>query len=885
MKEIKINVDNYNENSIKTIEGNNLSEVYKIYICKNKRRIDLTNKIAVMAYVDEYGSKRSNILNLNITNAAEGEIELPITNVISRENGVYACEIAIYGENNFLEQTAPFSLIVENNIFSKISNTAINSSDFHILSEAIKTTNAYGEKLKQGTEKIELQYASKLDLKANESDLVIERKRIDNIVSIPEGTPNAAELIDSRIGADGVTYDNLGNAIRTQFKDSNINTGQIRKLLLKGTIDLQITNKDNAYLTQDGSFNSDERLHCKVTNKIYCEEDWKFSYDGRADALAVSYLMYRGNTIVSFGQHNSKTEITIPKGIDGIVFASYNYKDRDIVLNVSLISPNIIIEDNLIPNLESKVGVSELNNEVRDVLSYINTPITKDTMTKLENKYASVGGDVVTANGYCCYEIPVKEGEIYSYMGTIIYNLAPYHLCDSDKTVVVGGDKQQHSEITTFEYPYLIIPKGINRLRVCSGSGKGDAPMTLIKKTPSPSLKSEDVEEAINSHIYEGLGELENITPRYSTQNGVYLRGDGTLATDSSGQVTDFINIDDLHTIYINAHAKYLTRILAIYDSEKSFLAIKGVPEEYNTSLIWNKEPIKIKTILKEHPNAKYIRIGTYQYESHPIRIYQKRSTLVETIKYLEAKIDEVGKQSNILYGKKYVACGDSFTEGDFRGFEDEHGLTGTNSPVIYDEEMRCYKTYPWWIAKRNNMTLVNEAICGSTMALSKEYLEGTKDDINYRNPFSLSRYKKVPLDTDYLTLWFGLNETSTPLGTLQDTDNRTILGAWNIVLEYFITNMPYCKIGIVISDGGLRDEFANGIISVAEYWGIPYLDLRNDPKVPLMLGGRGGRINLNPKAKQLRNKAFYVTSSNGHPNLEAHKYQSTFIENWLRSL
>ncbi|MGU8992757.1 BppU family phage baseplate upper protein [Clostridium perfringens] len=172
MKEIKINVDNYNENSIKTIEGDNLSEVYKIYICKNKRRIDLTNKIAIMAYVNEYGNKKSDILALNITNASQGEIELPITNVISSENGVYACQIAIYGENNSLEQTAPFSLIVENNIFSKISNTAINSTDFHILSEAIKTTNSYAEKLKQGTENIELQYADKLNNKMNRDDIL-----------------------------------------------------------------------------------------------------------------------------------------------------------------------------------------------------------------------------------------------------------------------------------------------------------------------------------------------------------------------------------------------------------------------------------------------------------------------------------------------------------------------------------------------------------------------------------------------------------------------------------------------------------------------------------------------------------------------------------------
>lgn len=229
MKEIIVNVDNYNENSIKTIEGDNLSEVYKIYICKNKRRVNLTNKIAVMAYVDEYSSKRSNILNLNITNAAEGEIELPITNVISNENGVYACQIAIYGENNSLEQTAPFSLKVENNIFSKISNAAINSSDFHILSEAIKTTNAYGEKLKEGTENIELQYASKLNnvstqlnSKANEFDLDVERKRIDLLTEVKNGeTEGNTELLDIRVGEDNINYDTAGSAVRTQFKRVN----------------------------------------------------------------------------------------------------------------------------------------------------------------------------------------------------------------------------------------------------------------------------------------------------------------------------------------------------------------------------------------------------------------------------------------------------------------------------------------------------------------------------------------------------------------------------------------------------------------------------------------------------------------------------------------
>ncbi|MGM8240178.1 SGNH/GDSL hydrolase family protein (plasmid) [Clostridium perfringens] len=250
MKEIKINVDNYNENSIKTIEGDNLSEVYKIYICKNKRRIDLTNKIAIMAYVNEYGNKKSNILALNITNASQGEIELPITNVISSENGVYACQIAIYGENNSLEQTAPFSLIVENNIFSKISNTAINSSDFHILSEAIKTTSEYAEKLKQGTENIELQYANKLHEINSQLDNTYDKQDVDkkifhmpnmgqdikeamtggSVAVVGENAVSGINIIDGQVfgyKTDFVEIDDYSNLLdrRTIKKDYLINGG------------------------------------------------------------------------------------------------------------------------------------------------------------------------------------------------------------------------------------------------------------------------------------------------------------------------------------------------------------------------------------------------------------------------------------------------------------------------------------------------------------------------------------------------------------------------------------------------------------------------------------------------------------------------------------
>lgn len=57
-----------------------------------------------------------------------------------------------------------------------------------------------------------------LDNKAKQSDLIVERKRIDNLTTLPEGsTMGDAELMDGRIGLGGKIFNNIGDAIRSQF--------------------------------------------------------------------------------------------------------------------------------------------------------------------------------------------------------------------------------------------------------------------------------------------------------------------------------------------------------------------------------------------------------------------------------------------------------------------------------------------------------------------------------------------------------------------------------------------------------------------------------------------------------------------------------------------
>lgn len=87
--------------------------------------------------------------------------------------------------------------------------------------------NYFDEQLDTKTQQLEFSKASK-------TEVDIERKRIDNLAKLGEGsTTGDAELIDGRVGADGITYINIGEAIRTQLSDNNNNISKVNNNILK----------------------------------------------------------------------------------------------------------------------------------------------------------------------------------------------------------------------------------------------------------------------------------------------------------------------------------------------------------------------------------------------------------------------------------------------------------------------------------------------------------------------------------------------------------------------------------------------------------------------------------------------------------------------------
>ena len=379
----------------------------------------------------------------------------------------------------------------------------------------------------------------------------------------------------------------------------------------------------------------------------------------------------------------------------------------------------------------------------------------------------------------------------------------------------------------------------------------------------------------------------ENIVPKLSKIFGKtyqFLMADGSVIDSNLQLLTDYIKIPFVDANKTNIKEGILLNIAGNF-GDNSW----GGIHFYDENFVWlgrvmtnyGYRGFKLtKDILPE--GAWYFRVSPLLSDGYIF------STMPLT--GVNPPISENVDDEPILYGKTWVCAGDSFSHGDYTD-----SATPSTSYLFQEGKYKdMNKVYSRFIALRNNMNLVLTAQNGATVGMLRTDSQFSNPDYNpstdppsNTNNFYWGQLKGITGQPDYITLWFGINDTANcDLGTINDETVKTFYGALNWSLLYLITNFPKTKIGLVVSNGGIGDTYRQAVIDVAQKWAIPYLDMKGDSSVPTIFGDRLNQsIPVDPRVVSLRRGTFYVSSTNGHPNEFAHEYESTFIESWLKTL
>lgn len=196
------------------------------------------------------------------------------------------------------------------------------------------------------------------------------------------------------------------------------------------------------YLREDGSYHDYENFHCKTTPKIKCKQGDTFYYKGFGINYAKSYIMYNEGKIVSAASLDGKdflTLVTIPEGVDEIVFSSFASLEDDVILVVVNKAKNDIIAEvsdkksDLIGKKINWLGDSYVaNHQQSENLTWHFLIAQKNGMTY--RNYGINGNGIVSGNN--------SMSERYVNMDL-----------DADYVMVVGGtnDFNYQTPIETFK--------------------------------------------------------------------------------------------------------------------------------------------------------------------------------------------------------------------------------------------------------------------------------------------------------------------------------------------------------------------------------------------------------------------------------------------------
>lgn len=567
--------------------------------------------------------------------------------------------------------------------------------------------------------------------------------------------------------------------------------------------------------------------------------------------------------------------------------------------------PGKFYAPNVLTGLEETDEITELKSGLSEIIDVELGTNLNNPETQTSGYMIKWSGDTQEAAAYDVSDfIPVEVGKsysvgVYSLTNALYKTRTMYVFYDANKALV--------GTVTNVDNTSGLLataPEGASYIRI-SGRTHHDPVICNLMLAESDSILSTFIQYSESMTLSDNVKvrELDELKPligtvEYKTGKNLYdssksvsgfLRSSGSIApVEGQNYSTSALISVKPNTVY------YVAGFNSSFLSSKTRLTVACYNESGNIVDETYISENAVASISINSQSYPYIRVCANAELANRYLTVTEGTVATEFVEYVGGdyttlKVDTQSLSFDpILTGKKWAVCGDSFTNSGGTGTLIEDGLY-KDRPF----------TYPWIIGNRQSMEIIKFFEGGRTLAYPSS---GTFHN-SLTDPTADCYYQNIPEDVDYITIYLGINdehhatgggdgEDSTgniPLGTITDNDTSTYYGAWNVVLSWLITNRPNAHIGIIVTNGLSLEAYRTAQIEIARKYGIPFIDMNGDDRTPAML--RTVNPNIATSVKQALKAKWAVDPTgesgtvNTHPNDAAQLFESTFIENFLRSI
>lgn len=586
--------------------------------------------------------------------------------------------------------------VLENRINTTLENQNTNIQNIQneqneLVTNTNNNINDQNTKINAQNTKINSIQTQQTNLASEQTNLASEQttlsNRMDAFTSLSEGsTTGDAELKDIRVGANGITYNNAGDAVRGQYSRLNEDLGGLADGYIKKSINIFNT-KSYAGAIVNGNFDK-SFTDWQTTEYIEIEGDTQYLLSVDGELLIPSTGAYYDNdkNYISSPSFNYSAATTSPTN------AKYIRLSFEPSKNIIIGTSKIQLEKGSYISPYEKYNVS--NPRIKELNKVI--PNLYHEKFLIGNRNGTYGyyvkgkleGDgVLTSIDYIvegCSRIKLKR--------PITPNYDIFDFLDKDRNVI--NYVHYYSNISEFNET-IDVPINAVYLVVSGVSNVNDVEVKSIENTPRTNKKSKI------THEIEKEG---------------YHHANGEWIIDGTGK-TYIFNVKGSVLAYVKVKGnKYVQAITPLDDN---FEDIKNLYYE-NTQYLYNDSVVTEYAYPTD--GVSYLAVCCYNLQVETINVEVVSNEFVIELynNYTKLKNKIEADNSNFWFNKKIVWFGTSIPAAGLYGFNNE-------------------KSYPNRVGKILGATVFNEAVGSSSLVGKRESLISENNPYGFNSNFEVA--------------------------------------------------------------------------------------------------------------------------------------------------